>query len=75
MMYTVIKGTKTVKEFKEFKIYLEQRARDLYEEHKSHWDTWQFGDIDKVWIDNDGFICIQYKSGDWWHYNDLGEWW
>lgn len=74
-MHTVIKGTKTVEEFKQLKAFLEKRAKELYTEHKNHWDTWRFGDIEKIWIDKDGFICIQYESGDWWHYNDAGEWW
>lgn len=74
-MHTVIKGTKTVDEFKELKEYLEQRAKEHYKSHKKAFETWRFGEIDKVWIDKDGFICIQYESGDWWHYNENEEWW
>lgn len=74
-MHTVIKGTKTVEEFKELKAYLEQRATEHYEEHKKAFENWREGNIDKVWIDKDGYICIQYESGEWWHYNEKGEWW
>lgn len=74
-MHTVIKGTKTVEEFKQLKAYLEQRATEHFEEHKKAFENWRFGEIDKVWIDKDGFVCIQYDSGDWWHYKENGEWW
>lgn len=74
-MHTVIKGTKTVEEFKELRAYLEQRATECYEEHKKAFEKWKEGNIDKVWIDKDGHICIQYESGKWWHYNEKGEWW
>ena len=74
-MHVVIKGTKTVKEFKELKVYLEQRAKEHSEEHKKAFSHWKEGDIDKVWIDKDGYMCIQYESGTWWHYSEEGTWW
>lgn len=74
-MHTVIKGTKTVKEFMELKAYLEQRATEHYESHKKAFETWKEGEIAKVWIDGQGNICIEYESGGWWHYNEKGEWW
>ena len=45
------------------------------QEHKKAFEKSRFGEIDKVWIDKDGFVCIQYESGDWWHYKENGEWW
>lgn len=74
-MHTVIKGTKTIEEFKELKAYLEQRAAEHYSSHKKAFEKWREGDISKVWIDNAGNICIEYESGNWWHYNEVGEWW
>ena len=40
---------------------------------KAEWETKK--PIKKVWIDKDGYLCIEYESGEWWHYNDKGEWW
>jgi hypothetical protein len=74
-MHTINNETNTIDEFKRLKAYLEQRAKEHYEAHKSAFENWRFGDIDKIWIDKDGLICIQYESGDWWHYNEIGEWW
>lgn len=74
-MHTVIKGTKTVEEFKKLRSFMEQRATECYQSHKQAFENWQEGDIAKVWIDKDGNICIEYESGNWWHYNDKGEWW
>lgn len=74
-MHTVIKGTKTVEEFKKLKAYMERRAKEHYAEHKKAFESWQEGDINKVWIDKDGNICIEYESGKLWHYNEKGEWW
>ena len=74
-MHMGIKETKTLAELKEIKEYLELRAKELYKSHKKASENWQFGDIDKIWIDKDGYICIEYENGDWLHYNDNGEWW
>ncbi len=74
-MHTVIKGTKTIAEFKALKAYMEQRAREHHENHRKAVEYWQEGDISKVWIDSDGVLCIEYESGKWWHYSEAGEWW
>jgi hypothetical protein len=74
-MNTVIKGTKTIEEYKQLKAYMEQRAKEHYEVHRQAFENWKEGGIDKVWmIDNDN-IRIQYESGEWWCYNEKGEWW
>lgn len=39
-MYIVIKGTKTVAEFKELKAYMEQRAREHYQDYKQVFGNW-----------------------------------
>ena len=74
-MHTVIKSTQTFDEYKRLRALMEQKAQEAYSHHKQAFEAWQEGDIDKVWIDADGNLCIQYQSGRWWHYNDLGEWW
>lgn len=73
-MHTVIKGTKTVEEYKKLKSLMEQRATDCFTKHKGACDNWQEGDISKIWIDTQGNLCIEYESGKYWHYNDKGEW-
>lgn len=75
IMNTVMRGTKTGKEFKELETCIEQKAREYYKRHKNASENWQEGEIAKVWIDGQGNICIEYKSGKWWHYNEEGEWW
>lgn len=63
------------KELKEQKEYIERKAKERYENHKQSFENWQEGSIEKIWIDEEGNICIQYESGKWWHYNEEGEWW
>lgn len=74
-MHTVIKGTKTIEEYKQLKKHMEQKAQEYCERHKAAFENWKEGSIKKVWIDGDGNICIEYESGNWWHYNEEGEWW
>ena len=74
-MHTVIKGTKTVEEFKKVKETMEQLATESYKNHKSAFENWTYGEVKKVWFDADNNLCIEYESGDWFHYNGKGEWW
>lgn len=74
-MNTVIKGTKTIEEYKNLKSLMEQRAKACYENHKRSSEHWSEGEIAKVWIDGYGNLAIEYESGRWWHYNEQGEWW
>lgn len=74
-MHTVIKGTSTVEEYKRLKAHMEQRAVECSMKHKQAFEEWREGDIEKVWLDGQGNLCIEYQSGNWWHYNDKGEWW
>mgnify|MGYP004732800117 CR=1 FL=1 len=46
--------------------------------HKSACEDWQEGEPVKAWKDEDGFVCVKYESGNWWHYNETRsglEWW
>lgn len=75
MLHTVIKGTKTIAEFKELKEKMEHLTETYYNNHKSAWENWENGEPTKVWFDMDGNLCIEYENGKWWHYNEKGEWW
>ena len=50
-----------------------------FEKHKSAFEKWQEGDVSEYWIDENGYLCIRYESGEWWHYKDLDlpfpTWW
>ena len=74
-MHKVIKYTSTIEEYKQRKAAVEQRAVECSEMHKQAFEKWKEGDIEKVWLDGQGNLCIEYQSGNWWHYNDKGEWW
>lgn len=73
-MNTVIKGTKTIEEYKQLKKMMEEKAIEHFNRHKQAFENWIDGDIKKIWFDNDMNICIEYDSGKWWHYKDNGEW-
>ena len=55
------------------------KARKFAEVHRMAWeDPHHLGNIEKVWTDEDGNLCIQYSCGEWYHYRMVGnrlEWW
>ena len=55
---------------------LEITAYKAYAAHRKAFNTWDNGNIDKVWLDDDKNICIRYDNGKWWHYSvsKSGEW-
>lgn len=73
-MNTVIKGTKTIQEYKDLKARMEQEAAKCFEQHKSACEDWSHGEIAKVWFDSSNNICIEYEDGQYWHYNERGAW-
>ena len=73
--HTVIKGTKTIDEYKKKQMFMEQKATEFYNKHKEAVENWTEGEPVKVWFDMDENLCIEYESGNWWHYNEKGEWW
>ena len=75
MVHTVIKGTKTIAEFKELREKMENLTEVYFNHHKSAWENWENGDPVKAWWDNNNNLCIEYENGKWWHYNEKGEWW
>lgn len=75
MLNTVIKGTKTIAEYKQVKETMETLTAEFYARHKSAWENWENGEPVKAWFDSDNNLCIEYENGKWWHYNEKGEWW
>lgn len=75
--HTVIKGTKTIDEYREKQRFMEQKAAEFYNKHKEAVEDWKEGEPVKVWFDfdMDNNLCIEYESGKCWHYNEKGEWW
>lgn len=73
--HTVIKGTKTIDEYREKQRFMEQKAAEFYNRHKEAVENWTEGEPVKVWFDMDDNLCIEYDSGNCWHYNEKGEWW
>lgn len=73
--HTVIKGTKTIDEYKKKQMFMEQKATEFYNKHKEAVEDWKEGEPVKVWFDMDDNLCIEYDSGNCWHYNEKGEWW
>lgn len=71
-MNTVIKGTKTIAEYKRVREDMENLARANYARHKEAFEEWREGEPIKAWFDFEGNFCIEYESGKWWHYNDKG---
>lgn len=76
-MHIVIKGTKTIKEYKQTQQEMTAQAVDCYAAHQSAVESWTEGEPVKVWKDADA-LCIEYTSGHWWHYKQTEtglEWW
>ncbi len=52
-------------------------------EHKKAFEFWREGGIVNYWKEENGVICVQYESGNWWHYRQNNkilaepclEWW
>jgi len=28
-----------------------------------------------AWRDENGILCVRYANQDWYHYNEIGDWW
>lgn len=56
------------------------KAEDVVEIHKSACGKWSHGEVDESWINRDGYLCIRYADGMWFHYglsalSDDVVWW
>lgn len=61
-MRTIIKGTQSIKEYKELQQRLQTVAATRYAEHLQEGSTWEEGEPVRTWQDQKG-ICIEYASG------------
>lgn len=56
----------------------EAELQEIAAEHRKAWEEWPEGGIVRAWTDENGALCIEYRSGNWYHYRktDSGlEWW
>lgn len=77
VMHTVIKGTKTIAEYKQVQEDMQEKARAYFDAHKAGCEEWTHGLPEKIWREGD-VLCIEYADGNWWHYkaSEKGlEWW
>ena len=80
-LHVVVKGTRTIDEFKAVSKDMRDKANKYFYEHmyayENH-DEWREGEPAKAWYDEDGNFIVQYESGEWWHYKETDEglqWW
>ena len=64
-------------EFEQTRERVKALTAKCYKMHKAAWENWPYGEPVKTWFDEDGNFCIEYESGEWYHYNnEKGElWW
>lgn len=77
-MHTVIKGTKTIAEYKQVQEYMQEKARAYFDAHKAGCEEWTHGLPEKIWREGEDVLCIEYTDGSWWHYQNTKdglEWW
>lgn len=65
-MHTVIKGTKTIAEYKQVQEDMQEKARAYFDAHKAGCEEWTHGLPEKIWREGD-VLCIEYADGNWWH--------
>jgi len=50
-------------------------AMCMCDDHKKAFENWPYGEIKKIWFDADNTLCIEYETGDWFHYQYGAKWW
>lgn len=53
-------------------------VKQAYKKHKQAFSCWAEGEPVRAWYNTDNTLCIEYESGNWWHYrlnNNNLEWW
>ena len=65
--------------FRDGKLIIQEEQTWLaYAAHYNSCEKWENGTPYDHWIDDDGYICIGYTNGKWWHYcikNNEWTWW
>lgn len=78
-MRTVIRGTKTIEEYKQTHQRMVDLADLAYQRHKADCKNWEEGEPVKAWFKKGCDVCIEYSSGAVWYYKDLElpfpSWW
>ena len=69
-MDVVIKGTKTIEEFKQVKASMEERAERYSRRHIASCEHWQDSYPVKCWKGSFGALWIEYESGKCWQYTE-----
>lgn len=79
-MHIVIKGTKTIDEYKRVYASMQERVNRYSQQHIASVHNWQDGSPVKCWCDNNNsnILWIEYESGNVWQYKETFtglEWW
>jgi hypothetical protein len=69
-MDCIIKGTKTVQEFKDVRASMEERAERYSRRHIASCENWQEGLPVRCWRGSFGVLWIEYESGKCWQYRE-----
>ena len=69
-MDAVIRGAKTIDEFKKRRADMEQQAMKYYNAHRTACEDWRDGEPSRTLYSWDGSLIVEYESGRWWHYRD-----
>lgn len=49
--------------------------QEVIDRHHAQCETWKDGEPVEI-FSSDGYPCVRYVSGNWWHYSvKRGEWW
>lgn len=43
-------------------------ADRCYKDHRAAYESWPHGEICEFWVDVDGYTCVRYTDGEWYHY-------
>lgn len=71
-LHVVVKGTKTIEEYKATRARLEYLAEVAFEWHIRNVEQWEHGDPVKVWFNGDNSsIYVQYESGARYKYSNI----
>ena len=69
-MEAVVRGTKTIEEFKRVREDMLKRAERYSRKHIASCENWQEGFPVKCWLGALGVLWIEYESGHCWQYRE-----
>lgn len=62
-MHIIIKGTKTIGEYKQCYTLMQGLAKAFQKKHDDHLDGWIHGEVCDVWMDKDRNLYLSYEDG------------